>query len=577
METLSIILLCVFIPVTVLLSICLLCIHSYWKRKWKSITKENDIEAKGDIKIGNQSKENVKHTLRFQGRLEDAQQYDPDTTAAEAEKRQRTRNKKLIFTEEKALQTTCPEFVDKCVGVDYAVSDKCIQSDEVNITYLYVRGPSHQDPTFVADEKLGGRKKKQKKKSKATKRSIDVENQDGAKQIRVEESKLFEFDPPIGNKNLGNTCFFNSSLQALYFTKFFEDALSLLKVSAPNFQNLKLTKSVLELLEKKNVNHTQELRSVLNAVRNINNQFGRGTQEDSYELLNTLLGGILDELQNGDRTCKPIDVDSGVNGISLKNLFTGIFITIYVYDSCNDVEVDFEEFTTLSIPIADNIDQNFKKLPHRGLQTISSEDPRFDIEKGLAVLTQIEDYEESDLPCRVCNIEGTGKAYRRMLVFTPPPVLVIHIDRFKMNDFNRLTKNAQRLKYPRIFNMAKFCSVANTELSTNSLNYELYAVVVHSGALGGGHYYAYVNTTRMHDVEKWQEHLKRSPLDLEKLKSNVEEFLRKRHEFQDDSGQTEVCKVKDSWFYVSDESVCSASVDEVISHKDAYILFYEVH
>lgn len=31
-----------------------------------------------------------------------------------------------------------------------------------------------------------------------------------------------------------------------------------------------------------------------------NNQFGRGTQEDSYELLNTLLSGIFDDINNSD-------------------------------------------------------------------------------------------------------------------------------------------------------------------------------------------------------------------------------------------------------------------------------------
>lgn len=28
--------------------------------------------------------------------------------------------------------------------------------------------------------------------------------------------------------------------------------------------------------------------------------------------------------------------------------------------------------------------------------------------------------------------DGLGKSYRRMLVFQPPPVLIIHIDRYQM-------------------------------------------------------------------------------------------------------------------------------------------------
>lgn len=64
-----------------------------------------------------------------------------------------------------------------------------------------------------------------------------------------------------------------------------------------------LTKNVSQLLEKQTKqsgNHTRELKGVLNAIRKINDQFGHGTQEDSYELLNTLLGGLFDEINNAD-------------------------------------------------------------------------------------------------------------------------------------------------------------------------------------------------------------------------------------------------------------------------------------
>lgn len=106
--------------------------------------------------------------------------------------------------------------------------------------------------------------------------------------------------------------------------------------------------------------------------------------------------------------------------------------------------------------------------------------------------------------------------------------------------------------------------------------YELYAVVVHAGGIGGGHYYAYVNTTRRHDVDRWQRHLRRTTGDLEKLKCEIENILKKKHEFENDENHENLCDVKDSWFYISDDNVTEANVNEVMSHKDAYILFYEV-
>ncbi|XP_062580504.1 ubiquitin carboxyl-terminal hydrolase 16-like isoform X2 [Saccostrea cucullata] len=537
MEPLSIILLCVFIPVIVLLILCLLCLSLYWKKKWKSRNISTDLEAHTCTEIVSKFEDERKSKVNDEeaqiplmalGESDSSQHLNTnqenviDTTASK--KFEEPRTKSYVHTKEISLQTVCPESIDKYTQTIYTVENEGTQTDE------------------------------------------------------AEPLNVMEFDPPKGNKNLGNTCFFNSALQALYFTKSFKDALTTLKKSSSTSDSMKLTKRMFDLLEKKNVNHTQELRGVLNAVRSINNQFGRGTQEDSYELLNTLLDGIFNELRTASEkgTLQSKDLDSDNKGVGVKNLFTGLFIVIYVYDSCSDVEVDFEEFTSLSIPIVEQVEHDFDKSPHHGLQTISTEEPCKGIDKGLAVLTQIEEYEESDLPCRVCTIEGSGKSYRRLLVFQPPPVLVIHIDRFTMNDSNRLTKNTKCVQYPRRFNMAKFCSVANKELSANGLFYELYAVVVHSGALGGGHYYAYVNTTRRHDVKIWQEHLNRSTGDVEKLKSTVQEYLMEKRDLRDNSRYLNPYEVKDNWFYVSDNNVRSTNIGEVLCHKDAYILFYEV-
>jgi ubiquitin C-terminal hydrolase len=113
-------------------------------------------------------------------------------------------------------------------------------------------------------------------------------------------------------------------------------------------------------------------------------------------------------------------------------------------------------------------------------------------------------------------------------------------------------------------------------ISGDELTYELYAVVVHTGAIGGGHYYAYVNTSRPHDVSKWQSFLSRSTGNLEELKLEVENTLKYKYHFEYDKRFNDRCEVKDNWFYISDEHVRKANINEVISHKDAYILFYEV-
>lgn len=399
--------------------------------------------------------------------------------------------------------------------------------------------------------------------------------------IKKENNKVTGFNTPKGNRNLGNTCFFNSSLQALYFTKSFREAITCLKPLSRNFENMPLTKNVSRLLEKQTIqseNHTRELKSVLSAVRKINDQFGHGTQEDSYELLNTVLGGIFDEINNADISRME---EGGGSLIDVRNIFKGMFIVVYVYDSCNDIEVDFEEFTTLSIPIVDQSD-DCTAITHRGLKTVTLASPLNGVESGLAALTQIEEFEEQQLPCRICDskyVDGTEKkSYKRILVFQPPPVLVIHIDRYEMNGSGNLTKNSKQMSYSRRLDVSQFCSIANTTMSKQDYLYELYAVVVHTGAISGGHYYAFVNTTRKHDVKRWEHLIRKSTGEIDTLKREAEIILQEKRNIDEmeEERTEEIPEVKPNWYYVSDQTVTPVSEEDVLSHKDAYILFYEV-
>lgn len=397
--------------------------------------------------------------------------------------------------------------------------------------------------------------------------------------IKKENNKVTDFNPPKGNRNLGNTCFFNSSLQALYFTKSFREAITCLKPLSRNFENMPLTKNVSRLLEKQTIqseNHTRELKGVLSAVRKINDQFGHGTQEDSYELLNTVLGGIFDEINNADISRME---EGGGSLIDVRNIFKGMFIVVYVYDSCNDIEVDFEEFTTLSIPIVDQSDDCTLSKSHHGLKTVTLASPLNGVESGLAAFTQTEEFEEQQLPCRICDskyVDGTEKSYKRMLVFQPPPVLVIHIDRYEMNGSSNLTKNSKQMSYSRRLDVSQFCSIANTTMCKQDYLYELYAVVVHTGAISGGHYYAFVNTTRKHDVKRWEHLIRKSTGDIDTLKREAEIILQEKRNEMKHERTEEIPEVKPNWYYVSDQIVTPVSEEDVLSHKDAYILFYEV-
>lgn len=114
--------------------------------------------------------------------------------------------------------------------------------------------------------------------------------------------------------------------------------------------------------------------------------------------------------------------------------------------------------------------------------------------------------------------------------------------------------------------------------------YKLYAVVVHTGSLTGGHYYAFVNISRKHDIERWQGILSKPIGNDETLKREVElvfkvggnELKERSEQFEKFNETAESPKVNPNWFCVNDKSVTQVQEKEVLNHKDAYILFYEI-
>ena len=60
------------------------------------------------------------------------------------------------------------------------------------------------------------------------------------------------------------------------------------------------------------------------------------------------------------------------------------------------------------------------------------------------------------------------------------------IKKYKMHN-NKIVKNNIKIEYPHNFDITPY----TTGLNPQNNNYELYSVIRHSGAYGGGHYYAY--------------------------------------------------------------------------------------
>ena len=84
-----------------------------------------------------------------------------------------------------------------------------------------------------------------------------------------------------------------------------------------------------------------------------------------------------------------------------------------------------------------------------------------------------------DFHCEACDVRGpceVSKPVRRL-----PPVLFLHVKRFRMDATGRMRKITEPLFFEEVLESATF-----------GVRYSLQAVAVHIGRFGSGHYVAYV-------------------------------------------------------------------------------------
>jgi len=113
-------------------------------------------------------------------------------------------------------------------------------------------------------------------------------------------------------------------------------------------------------------------------------------------------------------------------------------------------------------------------------------------------------------------------ASKRLFLKRPPRVLTVHLNRFMQTGY-ALRKNSEAVTFDLQLDLSPACA---PDVPCAAAQYELYAVVEHSGTMTGGHYVAYVR-------------LPTTPV----------------------------------WYYVSDSSVRASTESEVL-RAQAYLLFY---
>ncbi|KAJ7059225.1 hypothetical protein C8F01DRAFT_1026539 [Mycena amicta] len=166
-------------------------------------------------------------------------------------------------------------------------------------------------------------------------------------------------------------------------------------------------------------------------------------------------------------------------------------------------------------------------------------------------------------------------AYKRYLIATPPPVLVIHLKRFQ-----QISKNAMMMSFstgfkklddyvafPEMLDLTPFLAPKKEDyglkrkgtvrlgkralVERDKCMYRLYAVVVHIGNMLGGHYISYVALP--------------TPEDVPSTTPKTPDTANSESSSKPDTRQ---------WAYISDTVVRLTTLEEVLKAK-AYICMYE--
>jgi len=332
--------------------------------------------------------------------------------------------------------------------------------------------------------------------------------------------------------NLGNTCYMNSTLQALSaivpLRKYYRSGDFKADIStAPLSMDGRLATSFANLLNLMWENACSALSPVdiKKLVAERRPEFGGSQQHDAQEMLMLLLDGLHEDV-NRAPCPRPTVEDPTMDGKTEVQIAEEAWcgnlrrnrsriVDIFQFQVRSEIafpdvgmrSLKFDPMMYLSLPI-----------PTRDRATSSS----VDLEECLRAFSTREELSHEDW----ARCEQTGEVERttkKLDIWSAPEVLIVHLKRFGA-DVGQMRKVETLVQAPMKLDLAPWIQGP----VKSSARYMLTSVVNHSGSLGFGHYTAY---------------------------GLVGEGTRR-------------------WHFFNDSSVCCASESDVVS-KAAYILFYE--
>jgi len=320
----------------------------------------------------------------------------------------------------------------------------------------------------------------------------------------------------IGFKNQGATCYMNSLLQTLYHIAYFRKAVYQMPT-----EEEKPASSIPLALQR--VFHKLQYDSIAVDTKELTRSFGWDTidsflQHDVQELARVLMDNLEKKMEN--------TLSKG----TMKDLFEGVCKN---YIKCINVEYESSRKETyldlqLNVKGCKDVMQSFEQYIE--VETLEGENQY--------------------------QAEGHGlqDAKKGSIFLSFPPVLMLHLKRFEY-DIQRdvMYKINDRYEFPLEMDLTRFLDPSSDSIHEDN-TYCLFSILVHSGDVSGGHYYAYIKP--YHDTDNWFK------FDDEKVYG-----VRKHDAIDESFGGGEEKKTKYFWLNPSSNSIYKR-------FTNAYMLVY---
>lgn len=267
-----------------------------------------------------------------------------------------------------------------------------------------------------------------------------------------------------GLKNQGATCYMNSILQVLYHIPSFRRIV----YSMPTTGNEDISTSI--PLNLQSLFCRMQFTKTSCSTTDLTRSFGwdrsyTSRQHDVVEFERELIQNLETKLK-----------DTELAGHFL-SLITGKMRTCIKCKNVDFIHSIDEDFDSLSLIVRGcaNIDESLKK------------------ELEIQELTGSEQYKTDEY--------GLQDAIMKTEFVNFPPILMIQLQRFE-HDFsnNRNIKINDRFEYKKEIDLTSYLADNSEQLKRNN-TYLLFAVIVHSGSIASGHYYAYIRPS--FDDDQW--------------------------------------------------------------------------